>query len=205
VDEVFTGIVTEIGSVRSVTRKGGTAVFSIAAPGAGATLKPGDSIAVNGACQTVTSAGEGGFAFDSVAHTLKTTNLSALRRGSHVNLELALRLGDRISGHFVSGHVDATAVVRMKRTAGHRNVDFTLQVPDDLRAYLHDRGSVALDGVSLTVKAVRGSMVEVTVIPYTLENTILGEWRPGTRVNIEVDRIARFLTSGTGEKGGGQV
>jgi riboflavin synthase len=204
-DRVFSGIVAEVGKVRSVLRKGTTVSFRIAAPGLAPDLKTGDSVAVNGVCQTVTGLEAETFTFDSVAQTLKTTNLSDLRTGSPVNLEPALRLGDRVSGHLVSGHVDATAVIRSRRVTGYRNMDFKLQVPENLRAYIHERGSIALDGVSLTVKALHGSLVEITVIPFTLDSTILKNWHTGTRVNVEVDQIARYVTLGLHPKGGGKA
>lgn len=202
---MFSGIVAEVGTVRSMARKGATVTFRIEATGPASDLKTGDSVAVNGVCQTVTGSDTDTFTFDSVAQTLKTTNLSDLRTGSPVNLEPALRLGDRVSGHLVSGHVDDTAVIRSRRVTGYRNVDFKLQVPESLRIYIHERGSIALDGVSLTVKAVHGSLVEITVIPFTLDSTILKNWRTGMRVNVEVDQIARYVTLGVHPKGGGQA
>jgi len=201
---VFSGIVREIGKVDGIVKHGGTVTFHVKAPALAPDLKAGDSVSVNGACQTVTATGRDTFAFDSVAQTLRTTNLSLLGRGSPVNLEPALRLGERVSGHLVSGHIDATAVVRSRRTTGYRNIDFTLQVPDNLRAYICDKGSICLDGVSLTVKAVRGSIVEVTVIPYTLDTTIIKGWRSGSRVNVEADQIAKYVTLGVSKHGGGQ-
>jgi riboflavin synthase len=202
---MFSGIVAVVGSVESMSRTGTVVAFRVKAPAVAPDLRVGDSIAVNGACQTVTSVTADAFTFDSVPQTLRTTNLSDLDRGSPVNLEPALRLGDRVSGHLVSGHVDATAIVRSRRAAGYRNIDYALQVPENLRPYIHDKGSIALDGVSLTVKAVRGSVVEVTVIPYTLETTILGRWRTGTKVNIEVDQIAKYVACGLDAKGGGKA
>ncbi len=202
---MFSGIVREVGKVDGVEKHGGTVTFRIKAPALAPDLEAGDSVSVNGACQTVTAAGADTFTFDSVAQTLRTTNLSLLGRASPVNLEPALRLGDRVSGHFVSGHIDATAVIRSRRSAGYRNIDFTLQVPDDLRAYIGDKGSICLDGVSLTVKAVRGSIVEITVIPYTLDTTIIRGWRSGSRVNVEVDQIAKYVALGINNKGGGQT
>jgi riboflavin synthase len=200
---LFSGIVAEVGKVRGMMRKAGTVTFEVEAPSVVQDLKPGESIAVNGVCQTVTETGNDTFSFDSVVQTLKSTNLSQLTFGSEVNLEPALRLGDRISGHLVSGHIDATGVVRSRRSAGFRNVDFTLQVPDRLRRYIHDKGSLCLDGVSLTVKAVRGPVVEITVVPYTLDTTIIRAWRPGSLVNVEVDQIAKYLAPEPRGQGGG--
>jgi riboflavin synthase len=191
---MFTGIIGEVGKVTAVRRVGGATHFAVAAPGLAPGLTPGASVAANGACQTVTEAAGGSFGFDSVAETLRKTNLGGLRPGSPVNLEPALRLGDPIAGHLVSGHIDATAVVRAVKRVASDNVDFAVAVPDDLRAYLHEKGSVCLDGASLTIAAVRGSVIEVTVIPYTLEHTILKHWRVGSAVNLEVDQLARYIS-----------
>jgi riboflavin synthase alpha subunit len=202
---VFSGIVTEVGRVVGLRRSGSAVAFTIGAPGIAGEVRSGDSVAVNGVCQTVTSAGGGSFAFVSVAATLKATNLSELRPGSRVNVEPALRLGDRLSGHLVSGHIDGTGVVRSRRERGRDNIDFTIQVPDAVRPYVAVKGSIALDGVSLTVQAVRGSIVGVTVIPYTLATTVLRRWRPGSRVNIEADQVAKYAALRVNAKGGGQV
>lgn len=191
---MFSGIVAEVGRVAAVARKGGATRFAVEAPRIAPALEAGTSVAVNGVCQTVTDIRGAAFGFDSVAETLRSTNLSSLAVGSVVNLEVALRLTDRISGHLVSGHVDGTCVVRARRSVGSANCDFAVQMPADLSKYVRDKGSVCLDGVSLTVKAVRGSMLEVAVIPFTLENTIIRDWRVGSVVNIEVDQIAKYLT-----------
>ena len=200
---MFSGIVTEIGVVESLASKGGTTTFKVRAASTAGDLAVGDSVAVNGACQTATGVAGEFFSFDSVAETLKVTNLSDLGRGSRVNLELALRLGDRISGHMVSGHVDSTGIIRSRRSVGRGNLDFKIQVPERLRSFIHDKGSICLDGVSLTVKAVSGPLLEVTLIPHTLENTIIGDWRVGTSVNVEVDMIARYVALAALGKGGG--
>lgn len=191
---MFSGIVGEVGRVAAASRRGGITRFTVEAPRIASQVEAGTSVAVNGVCQTVTCVGAGRFDFDSVAETLRKTNLSSVGVGSSVNLEAALRLADRISGHLVSGHVDGTCVVRARRSVGSGNLDFALQVPSDLAKFVRDKGSVCLDGVSLTVKAARGTMVEVTVIPFTLENTIIGNWRVGSVVNLEVDQIAKYLT-----------
>ncbi len=193
---MFTGIIAEVGQVRSLTREGGLIRFGIEAPLLAPQLAPGDSIAVNGVCQTVVRITQDVIFFDSVHETLRRTNLIGLRYGSRVNLEPALRLGDRLSGHFVSGHVDGTGVIRSKRIRAHRNVEFVIQIPDELRQFVHSKGSICFDGVSLTIKAVKGSMIEVSIIPYTLEKTILRDWRVGSVVNVEIDMIARCLSPG---------
>ncbi|MFH1313440.1 MAG: riboflavin synthase [Candidatus Eisenbacteria bacterium] len=199
---MFTGIIAEVGKVRSVAGKSGAVSISVDARKTAPELAVGDSVAVNGVCQTVTAVSQHAFSFETVAETLRLTSLSTLTPGSRVNLEPALRLGDRISGHLVSGHIDCTGIVRVRRNVSRRNVDFTVQIPDGFTRYVHDKGSISLDGVSLTVKAVRGSMVEVTVIPHTLESTILETWRTGTSVNVEVDQLAKYLAPGTRVKGG---
>lgn len=195
---MFSGIVEEVGKVSAVLRRGSTVTFRIDAPRIAASFHPGASVAVSGACQTVTEAGPTWFSFDSVAETLERTNLGSLSRGGEVNLESALRLGDRVEGHFVLGHVDATCIVRTKRTVGKDNHDFTLQLPEGLARYVREKGSICLDGVSLTVKSAKGTVVEVTVIPFTYRNTTVRNWRAGSIVNVEVDEIARYLVDGAG-------
>jgi riboflavin synthase len=199
---MFTGIIAEMGTVESIARQGGSVVLTIKASKLAAELALGDSVAVNGVCQTVTSVGAGKFGFEAVEETLAKTTLSMMSRGSEVNLEPALCLGDRIGGHLVSGHVDSTAIVRKRRVVSAGNIDFAVQVPGHLARYIYDKGSICFDGVSLTVKAVNGSMVEVTVVPWTLETTIIRHWRVGTSVNAEVDQLAKYLTP-KGYKGGG--
>jgi riboflavin synthase len=193
---LFTGIIAEVGTVTGIVRRGGAIRFAVEAPGLAPELEPGASVAVNGVCQTVVSTEPRRFGFDSVAETLRLTNLGLLAQGSPVNLELALRLGDRIGGHLVSGHVDSTGVVRARRTVGRDNFDFVIQMADRLRPYVRDKGSICLDGISLTVASVRGSMVGVTVIPFTLASTIAGRWRVGSLVNVEVDQLAKYVSPG---------
>jgi riboflavin synthase len=190
---LFSGIVHEVGVVGGMVNRGRAVHFTITADRLAPQLEPGASVAVNGVCQTTTAIKGNSFEFDSVSETLRKTNLALLTRGSSVNLEPALRLGDRISGHLVSGHVDSTGVVRSRRNASTDNVDFRIQVPDRLKPYIVEKGSICLDGVSLTIKKVEGAMVETTVVPYTLKGTTLGSWRVGTVVNVEVDMIARYL------------
>ena len=191
---MFTGIVAEVGKVRSAVRTGGHVTLTVEAPGVSADMTAGDSVSVNGVCQTVTSRRGDEFSFDAVSETLAKTNLGRLGPGSEVNLELALRLGDRIGGHLVSGHIDSTGTVRRRRVVGAGNIDFAVQVPDGLARYVKTKGSISLDGVSLTVKAVSGNVVEVTVIPFTIENTIIRNWRVGAVVNVEVDQLAKYMS-----------
>ena len=200
---MFTGLVREIGRVENVRRSGGSVDFQVRAPELASQMASGDSVAVNGACQTVTAVNRAGFSFVAVAETLGRTNLGKLKQGSRVNLEVALRLVDRLGGHLVSGHVDCTAIVRSRRVLGRANVDFGIQVPEQYARLIIEKGSICLDGVSLTVKAVKGSMVEVTVIPYTLGSTIVSDWRVGSIVNVEVDQVAKYLMPRIRSMGGG--
>jgi riboflavin synthase len=200
---MFTGVIARVGKVVSVCRRGSQAAFAVSSRAIPGGLSPGDSVSVNGVCQTVTSIRGDEFSFDAVSETLGRTNLGRLSPGSEVNLEAALRMGDRIGGHLVSGHVDATGIVRRRRVVGGANVDYVVQVPDELAPYVRPKGSISLDGVSLTVKDVRGGMVGVTVIPFTVSNTIIRNWRVGTVVNVEVDQLAKYLSPG-GEIPGGR-
>ncbi len=192
---LFTGIVFEVGRVERVVHRGGVKVFTIRAERIWNQVDLGDSILVNGVCQTVVEKGDGWVRFESVPETLNRTSLGSIKVGSHVNLEPALRFGDRISGHLVSGHIDGTGIIRSRNVRAHMNVDFGVQIGDDIIRYVFPKGSICLDGVSLTVKNVRGKIVDVTVIPFTLENTILKDWRVGTLVNVEVDMLAKYLGS----------
>jgi riboflavin synthase len=166
-------------------------------------LSSGDSIAVNGACLTAVAANDDAFEADVVNQTLELTSLGPLRPGERVNLELPMRLGDRLGGHLVQGHVDGTgAVVGSTEDGFGRRL--VISVPEDLRRYLVARGSVTVDGVSLTIAGVSDGTLEVALIPETLERTTLGEAGEGRRVNLELDVIARYverLVSGLGEKG----
>jgi riboflavin synthase len=152
----------------------------------------GESIAVNGVCLTAVALHNDGFETDVSAETLAVTALSALTSGSRVNLEPALSVGERLGGHLVSGHVDCVGTVR-SREADARSVRFLIEVPPEYRRYIARKGSVCVDGVSLTVNSVSDNSFDVNIIPHTAENTIIGEYQSGTTVNIEVDLLARYL------------
>ena len=155
-------------------------------------LTPGASVAVNGVCLTLTEQRGGIGAFDVVPETWRLTTLADLRPGDRVNAERALRLGDRIDGHFVQGHVDGVGRVRAVRRAGSEYV-LSICPPDELRPYIVRKGSITLDGTSLTIAAVGPGEFSVALIPTTLERTVLAERRPGDRVNIETDILARMI------------
>ena len=188
---MFTGIVSELGEVESVEAGADGARIRIKAKLA-AELDEGDSVAVNGACLTATSAGNGAFEADVMRQTLGLTTLGELQPSAAVNLELPLRPSDRIGGHIVQGHVDGTATVAGTAEDGFAR-RLRLGLPDELLDYVVERGSVAIEGVSLTIAALGDDWIEVSLIPETLERTTLGALEPGDRVNVECDLMARYL------------
>lgn len=195
---MFTGLVESIGRVAWIRRTGDGAAIRIAAPFA-SELTRGESVSVSGVCQTVVRSDRSGFEVDVVRQTLSLTTIGSLRSGSEVNLERALRLGDRLGGHLVAGHVDGVArVTALRRDAGGTRL--TMKLPGSLSRHVVERGSIAVDGVSLTVAGVSGESVTVALIPETMRATLAGTYRPGTRVNVETDLLAKhqekLLTSG---------
>lgn len=190
---MFTGIVQGLGTVERIEHRGGDARLSLATGSLSlAQAAIGDSIAVNGVCLTAVEFEPDRFAADVSAETLGCTALKQLRAGDRVNLELALAVGDRLGGHLVSGHVDGIATVCARRSVA-RSVQFQLQAPATLAKYIAAKGSVCLDGVSLTVNAVDANRFEVNLVPHTLGATTSNQWDVGTEVNLEVDLLARYL------------
>jgi riboflavin synthase len=188
---VFTGLIADLGSVEAVERDDGGATLRIRTELAGE-LSPGDSIAVNGVCLTAVEAGGGAFRAEAMRETLARSSLADLGGGEAVNLELAMRLGDRLGGHIVQGHVDGTGTVASTTADGFARV-LEIDVEPELARYLVEKGSVAVDGVSLTVSALREDGFAVSLIPETLERTTLGRLEPGARVNIETDMLAKHV------------
>jgi riboflavin synthase len=190
---MFTGIVQAVGEVRSVTPRGADAEFSIAAGDLDlSSVSVGDSISVSGCCLTVTRLEGDSFAADASIETLNVTTLGSWRPGRKVNLEKALVAGQPLGGHYVTGHVDGIAtVVAVEEDARSLRVEF--EAPPSLARYIARKGSVCIDGVSLTVNDVNGPRFGVNLIPHTLSVTTLGECQPGTQVNLEIDIIARYL------------
>jgi riboflavin synthase len=188
---MFTGIIKELGSVEAVETSDDGARMRIRADLA-ADLDSGDSVAVNGACLTATSVGDGDFQADVMHQTLSLTTLGELEASSRVNLELPLRATDRLGGHVVQGHVDGTATVADISADGFAK-RLRIELPDELLPYVVERGSIAIEGVSLTVADLNGSALEVSLIPETLERTTLGTLKPGDRVNVECDVLARYV------------
>jgi riboflavin synthase len=190
---VFTGIVEEVGTVRGVHPIGGGARIEIAATQVLTDLAIGASIAVNGCCLTVVELGEGGFAADAVTETLTRTELGDLEAGDAVNLERPVRLEDRLGGHLVQGHVDAVGHIRAREPLadGSRRVEFA--APPYVLRYIVEKGSVTVDGISLTVADVLDDGFAVAVIPHTLAVTTLGSKTVGDPVNLEVDIVAKYV------------
>lgn len=188
---MFTGLVEALGSVCAIERRGEQARLSLAAPFA-AELAPGDSVAVNGCCLTVTAADAGVVAFDLLAQTLAVTSLGHLEPGSDVNLERALRVGDRLGGHFVLGHVDGTGPITRLEPRGQDH-HLVVEIPQPLRRYCIDKGSLALDGISLTIATLGASCAEFWITPHTIAVTNLRSARPGQPVNLEADVLAKHI------------
>ncbi len=190
---MFTGIVEDLGNVKKINRKAKDVEFTFEV--GNIEIKDvvlGDSIAVNGTCLTVTSLGKKTFTVDASNATLKRTNLGKLEVGKKVNLERALKAGDKLGGHIVNGHVDGVGTVAGKAKKGE-SYEFIFSVPKDLSKYIVEKGSVAVDGVSLTVNAVRGNFFIVNIIPYTKEATTFGELKKDSVVNIECDIIGKYV------------
>ena len=191
---MFTGLITELGTVQGITRGESSAVFTITAPQSVAGLGLGDSISVNGVCLTATSITGDSFTADVMVQTLKLTSLSQVQVGSPVNLELAAKLDMRMGGHIVQGHVDGVATV-VALTPGEKWAQLDLTVPAELMKYVVAQGSITLDGVSLTVGALDDATngVSVWLIPETLAKTNLSAKKAGGLVNVEVDVLAKYV------------
>lgn len=190
---MFTGIVEELGIVRDLEHGTTGAKLSINCSRILADATLGASIAVNGACVTAVELAPDRFSADLAPETLKRTNLGNLRRGSLVNLERPLRANSRLDGHFVLGHVDATAEIVSLQALGEDNWWLRIRVPDLLTRYIVEKGSLAVDGISLTVASIEGPEVSFTIIPHTYEHTSLHGYGPGAHVNVEVDILAKHL------------
>jgi len=191
---MFTGIITAVGRVRSVTPIDTGRDMRLVIEQAWAADPPviGASIACSGCCLTAVELGADWFAVDASAETLSKTVLGSWRPGTRVNLERALRVGDELGGHIVSGHVDGVGEV-LARTPEHGSTRFSIRVPKALSRYIAPKGSVALNGISLTVNEVADDIFGINIIPHTLENTDLGGIQPGAAVNIEIDTLARYV------------
>jgi riboflavin synthase len=190
---MFTGIIEAIGEIAAIERRGGDFRLRIHSGGlALGDVKPGDSIAVNGVCLTAVQLPGDGFTADVSRETLSLTTLGSLDTGDRVNLEKALTLASRLGGHLVSGHVDGIGHV-IERHDDARSVRFAIEAPSALARYIAHKGSITVDGTSLTVNAVDGRRFELNIVPHTPRETIIGDYVPGQAVNLEVDLVARYL------------
>ncbi|MFI6082021.1 riboflavin synthase [Streptomyces sp. NPDC051217] len=202
---MFTGIVEELGQVAAVEKLGDSSRFRLRGPAVTEGAKHGDSIAVNGVCLTVVDLDGGEFTADVMAETLDRSSLGALVPGSRVNLERPMAVGDRLGGHIVQGHVDGTGTIMDRKTSENWEI-VKVSLPADLTRYVVEKGSITVDGVSLTVVDAGPDYFTISLIPTTLALTTLGIKEPGDPVNLEVDVIAKYverlLTSGAHEAGG---
>ena len=189
---MFTGLIEDLGTVRELRKGSDSARLSVVTAIPMDELELGESIAVNGICLTVTSFGGGSFMADVSPETLGRSNLGALLPGSRVNLERALRLGDRLGGHWVSGHVDAVGSLEQAQRDGNA-WRLTVRLPAEVNRYVVEKGSVAVDGISLTVNSVGDETFSVAIIPHTLALTTLKEAKVGARVNIETDILGKYV------------
>ena len=189
---MFTGIVEELGTIRSIRRGAASAVLSIGAEAVLSDLRIGDSVAVNGVCLTTTGVDRSGFTADVMHETLQRSSLGALGPGSRVNLERAMAADGRFDGHIVSGHIDGTGTIAERRRDDNA-VWYTVSAPPALLRYIVEKGSIAIDGTSLTVASVEADRFSVSVIPHTAAVTLLGAKGPGDVVNLETDIIGKYV------------
>ena len=190
---MFTGIVKAKGRIRSLKKQGGDLCISVESKDLDWSIfDVGESISVNGVCLTATALHSDGFDADVSIETINVTALAGLTTGSAVNLEPSIRLGERLGGHLVSGHVDCVGTVAA-RESDARSVSLKIEVPNEYRRYLAKKGAVCVDGVSLTINEVSAQAFEVNIIPHTAEETIIGDYAVGSAVNIEVDLLARYI------------
>jgi len=189
---MFTGIITEVGRIASAVKLGGGVKLTVEAPESAPELSVGDSVCINGACQTVVERTRARFSVLAVEETLRKTTLGDFKSGSAVNLELSLRLSDRLGGHIVLGHVDGVGrIVSVEVKESSRLLH--VQYPKDFRKYVITVGSIAVDGISLTLASLKDDTFMVSIIPHTLEKTSLSEAGVGTRVNLEFDVVGKYV------------
>ncbi|MEV0276279.1 riboflavin synthase [Streptomyces sp. NPDC050610] len=196
---MFTGIVEELGEVTGVEDLGDASRFRLRGPVVTDGARHGDSIAVNGVCLTVVDAGEGEFTADVMAETLDRSSLADLAAGSRVNLERPMALGGRLGGHLVQGHVDGTGTIAGREHSEHWDI-VRISLPADLTRYIVEKGSITVDGISLTVVDAGPDYFTVSLIPTTLALTTLGIKQPGDRVNLEVDVLAKYVERLLGDR-----
>jgi riboflavin synthase len=190
---MFTGIIEELGTVEALEPRPAGARLRIACRAVMEDMRTGSSVSVNGVCLTALDLRPDGFSADLAPETLKRSNLGALRAGSRVNLERPLSPSSRFDGHMVQGHVDGTGEFLSLDSLGGDNWWLRIRIPGDLDRYLVSKGSISIDGISLTIAALEADTLSVTIIPHTFRNTTLGGYRPGARVNLECDVLAKHV------------
>lgn len=189
---MFTGIIEEIGKIKSSSRKGNSIELSLEASKVLGDVKLGDSIAVNGICLTVTSFTKSSFTADVMPETMSRTNLASLSNGARVNMERALRMGDRLGGHMLSGHIDGLGEI-VGNKADDNAIWVTIATPKNILKYIIEKGSIAIDGISLTVAYVDEKVFKVSIIPHTQGETTLTSLKIGSKVNLENDLTAKYI------------
>ncbi len=190
---MFTGIIKAKGTITAIDRAGGDVMLSVRSDQLPfSTYEVGESIAVNGVCLTAVRLRDDGFDADVSIESLNVTALADLAVGATVNLEPSLSVGERLGGHFVSGHVDCIGSVT-KRTTDARSIRLAIEIPAPYLRYIAKKGAVCVDGVSLTINEVSDNVIDLNIIPHTAESTIIGDYATGTAVNIEVDMLARYI------------
>ncbi|PJG58441.1 riboflavin synthase [Aeromonas cavernicola] len=190
---MFTGIIEAVGTLAELRRQGDDMALTVHAPGLDfGDVKLGDSIATNGVCLTVVALGDQRYTADVSLETLSRTGFATAKVGDRVNLEKALMATSRLGGHLVSGHVDGVGEVKSVSSSG-RAIEYWIKAPSELSRYIAEKGSIAVDGISLTVNAVQGDRFRLTIVPHTAQETTITRWKPGHKVNLEVDQIARYL------------
>ena len=189
---MFTGLIQDIGHIADIEQNAEGATLWISTNLDMSDWELGESVACNGACLTVTAMKEGRFSVDCALETLRVTTMGQATKGTKLHLERAMQIGDRLGGHLVSGHVDDMGTVRSIRDEGNSRV-IEIEIPEQWRRYFIPKGSISVDGVSLTVHELLEDSFVLWIIPHTLEKTHLGEYRPGTRVHLEVDQVGKYI------------
>lgn len=189
---MFTGLIETVGIITNAERVAGGARLEIYAPDFGRDMAIGDSVAVDGACLTVTRFARGSFVVDVSLETLDRTTLQEIRVQSKVNLERAMRMSDRLGGHMVSGHIDGLGTFTQRHPSGNSTI-YQFDLPEPLVDYLIEKGSISINGISLTIARLNGSQIACSIIPHTEKTTTLGELKIGDKVNVEVDMIAKYV------------
>lgn len=189
---MFTGLIQEIGTVEGVRQTSSGLQVTVQAPETAAESAVGDSIACSGVCLTVEELTDNGFEVHAGSETVQRSTAGTWSRGTRLNIEPALRPSDRLGGHIVQGHVDCVGTCETVRPVGE-TTEYTFSIPDDFRPYIVEKGSIAVDGISLTITEISGERFSVAIIPHTMTNTTLGDLSPNSQVNIEVDILAKYV------------